>query len=133
MRAIAKNARAMNEDELFRAAKLKLFAILPAEEQGTLAHAVWQSIHALEDALSEERGKTIRLSRTRQKIGRVGERECVADLVMGKESDGFKLLLERRMLHLSFEALALGFADQFNAEVLVHARERLAAHSYVPQ
>jgi hypothetical protein len=46
--------------------------------------AVWQSIHALEDVLKQERGKAIVLSRTRQKIGRQGVVGCVADVVLGR-------------------------------------------------
>jgi hypothetical protein len=94
---------------------------------GTLEYEVWRSIHALEDALTDERGRTTRLSRTRQKIGRQDEAQCVADLVTGQPSDGFRMLAERDMLHLSFEAISLRFPDRFEEAVLDAARHRLAA------
>lgn len=46
---------------------------------------------ALEQALTEEAGKTKRLSRTRQKLDRVGVRKLLADLSLKPQpSLGFK-------------------------------------------
>ena len=39
----------------------RLIAILPQEQPGTIEHDFWQTIHAFEHALTEERGKTTRL------------------------------------------------------------------------
>ena len=125
LRQIAKNADEQGELSLARAARLKLYSILPGEELGTIEYAVWQSIFALEDVLKQERGKTIMLSRTRQKIGRQGVTACVADLVLGSASDGFRMLEEREMLDLSFEAIALKFPEKFEFRVLEAARKRL--------
>jgi hypothetical protein len=130
LRQIAANASGGRAPVLERAARLKLYAVLPAEQPGTVDHAVWQSIYALEDVLRQERGKTILLSRTRQKIARQGVIRCVADLVAGSASDGFRMLLERDMLDLSFEAVALRFPDAFDAAVLEAARIRLVAAGY---
>lgn len=130
LRQIAKNAHEQGAPELVRAAKLKLYSILPNEEPGTIEYAVWQSIYALEDVLKQERGKTILLSRTRQKIGRQGVVQCVADLVLGSASDGFRMLLERKMLELSFEAIALQFPDKFDQKILSAARQRLTDAGY---
>ena len=80
--------------------------------------------------LKQERGKTIMLSRTRQKIGRQGVTACVADLVLGSASDGFRMLEEREMLDLSFEAIALKFPEKFEFRVLEAARKRLFDSGY---
>lgn len=125
LRSIAFNARNSGAEDLLRAAKLKLFAVLPGEKTGTLEYDVWQSIHALEDTLTDERGKTVRLSRTRPKIAREGEVKCASDLIRGAESEGFRMLENRGMLHLSFEAVALRHSDRFTDEVLQAARLRL--------
>jgi hypothetical protein len=103
------------------------------DEPGTVEHAVWQSIYALEDVLKQERGKTIMLSRTRQKIGRSGEIQCIADIVLGAPSEGFRMLLERDLLELSFEAVALQFSEKFNVEVLEAAKARLCDAGYLSQ
>ncbi|MFC3613567.1 hypothetical protein ACFORG_07320 [Lutimaribacter marinistellae] len=86
----------------------------------------WRSITALEQVLSTERGKTIRLSRTRQKIARVGVEATLRDLAMQTQpSDGYFLLKERQMLDLSAEAVVLRFPDRFQENVLQAARDRL--------
>jgi hypothetical protein len=130
LRQVAKNAEKHGESALAMAARLRLYEVLPAEKPGTIEHAVWQSIYALEDVLKQERGKTILLSRTRQKIARHGEVKCVDDLVCGPPSDGFQMLLDRNMLDLSFEAVALKFQDKFCQASLDAARRRLQAVGY---
>jgi len=87
----------------------------------------WKSIAALENELSEERGKTIRLSRTRQKIARVGVEKTLADLALqAQPSDGYHLLKARNMLDLSAEAVVLRYPKRFAQEVLEAARMRLS-------
>lgn len=86
----------------------------------------WKSIFALEFALSEERGKTTRLNRTRQKISRVGVLQTLSDLALQPTaSEGYFLLRERGMLDMSAEAVVLRFPDRFSHDVLVAARRRL--------
>lgn len=126
LRQIAANARGKGELAVARAAELRLYAVLPSEEPGTFEHDVWQSIHALEGTLTAERGKTTRLGRTRQKIARVGELDTIRDLILGKKpSEGFFMLIERRMDDLTFEAVALRHPDRFDEAVLEAATARL--------
>lgn len=130
LRATIRNAKDKGIDEVARAAQLRLYAILPSAEPGTLEHDVWQSIHALEDALSLERQKTVRLSRTRQMIQRVGELETVASLIRkSTASEGFKMLKERDMLDLTFEAVALRHFGRFDSKIMELSRQRLASVS----
>lgn len=126
LRAFAKNAHRQGAENVRRAAQLRLYEILPASQPGTLEHDVWQSIYALEDQLKEERGKTVLLSRTRQKIARDGEVRTVADLVMGKQSEGYRMLVDRNMIDLTFEAVALRHPDRFEQHVLEAAKTRLS-------
>lgn len=86
----------------------------------------WKSITALEFALSDERGKTVRLSRTRQKITRVGVKQTLADLaISATPSDGYFLLKDRGMLEMSAEAVVLRHASEFEQPMLEAARARL--------
>lgn len=130
LRRIATNARRCGNDRVHDAALRRLYAVLPSAEPGTLEYDVWQSIHALEGELSRERGKTVRLGRTRPKIARDGEVKTVADLVRGAPSDGFQMLAERNMLDLSFEAVALRHAERFDGDVLEAAARRLREHGF---
>lgn len=127
LRQIAENARKKGQLTVARAAELRLYEILPSEEPGSFEHDVWRSIHALEGTLTNERGKTTRLGRTRQKIARVGELETVKDLIVGtkKPSEGFTMLIERQMPELTFEAVALRHPDRFDRIALDAAAERL--------
>lgn len=125
LKRMAANAHRLGETEIERAASLKLYSVMPSAEPGTLEYDVWRSIYALEGALKAERGKTIMLGRTRQKIARDGEVATVADLVMGTASNGFRMLIERRMEDHTFEAVALRHADRFDGVVLEAASARL--------
>lgn len=127
LRQIATNARQRGELAVARAADLRLYEILPSEKPGSLEYDVWRSIHALEGTLTNERGKTTRLGRTRQKIARVGELETVKSLVVGakKPSEGFSMLIEREMPELTFEAVALRHPERFDDTLLNSAAARL--------
>lgn len=125
LKIIAKNANQKDELEVEEAALRKLYSILPSQEPGTLEFDVWRSIHALEGTLKRERGKTVRLNRTRQKIAKQGEKVTITDLINGKISEGFVMLIERDMAEFAFEAVALRHPKQFNEDTLHHAQTRL--------
>ena len=89
---------------------------------------MWRAIYAFEELRREESGKTVQLSRTRQKIDRVGEVKTVTDLTLQKTpSKGFRMLKERGILELSFEALVVARAEHFPSNVVDAARSRLEA------
>jgi len=133
LRQIAMNAATAGNIDVERAASLRLYHVLPAEEPGTLEHDVWQSIHALEHALTSERGKTTLLARTRQKIKKVGEQQTVSGLLLsGKPSEGFRMLLDRAMPERTFEAVSLRHPDKFGEEELSVAQARLADVGLAP-
>ncbi len=127
LKRMAVNARRLGEADIERAASLRLYTVLPSAKPGTLEHDVWRSIHALEGALKDERGRTTLLGRTRQKVARDGERQTVADLVRGKASDGFRMLMDRGMVDHTFEAVALRHQALFEDEVISAAADRLRA------
>lgn len=90
---------------------------------------MWVSIHALEELESAERGKTIRLQRTRNLIAQVGEQECVERLLLkSTPSSGYDMLLRRDMPDLLFEAIALRHPGRFSERALANARSRIPAH-----
>ncbi len=128
LRRFIENARRMKALDVRDAAFRRLVEILPEEEPGSVEHDFWRSIHALEQVLLEERGKTVRLSRTRQKIARVGVMQTLRDFAAKKSpSQGFEMLLERGMPELTGEAIVLRHTDLFDPEVVTAARTRLVA------
>lgn len=120
------NARRGGQSTIANAAFRRLIAILAQKEPGTVEYDFWQTIHAFEHILKEERGKTTRLSRTRQKVARVGEIETLRGwAVSTKSTDGFTMLIERSMPELTGEAIVLRHADKFDTAVVEAARVRL--------
>ena len=133
LRTIIDNAKKRGAERLADAAFRRLIAILPAERPGSLEHDFWQTIHAFEHLLTEERGRTTRLSRTRQKVARVGVQQTLADwAVATQETDGFRMLLDRDMPELSGEAVILRNADHFGPEMIAAARTRLESAGVDP-
>ena len=131
LRQYMKNARERGADDVYDAAFQRLISVQPSAQVGTIAHDVWRTIYAFEELLKEERGRTVRLSRTRQKIQRDGEVKTVMDLTLKADpSDGFLMLKDRGILKLSFEALVVARADRFPSDVIDAARARLEGHGF---
>jgi len=120
------NARNKGEAGIADMAFRRLIAILPHEQPGTIEHDFWQAIHAFEYVLSEERGKTTRLARTRQKVKRVGVIQTLKDWALSnKSTEGFQMLVDRAMPELPGEAVVLRHAGTFDKTVVDAARRQL--------
>ena len=126
LRALISNAKRQNSSSVYEAAFKELCLVLPSSNPGTVEHEFWQTIHAFEEILSEERGKTVRLSRTRQKIGRVGERKVLEDFARhSKATEGFEMLIARGLPEMTGEAIVLRFRHEFDEATVMAAQARL--------
>jgi hypothetical protein len=116
-------------DAAFRRLALVQAAGAPRDggaEPGSVAHDFWRTIFAFEQLLLEERGKTIRLSRTRQKIARVGEARTLADFAEAtKETRGFEMLMARGLPEMTGEAIILRHPEDFDEDTRAAAAARL--------
>ena len=86
----------------------------------------WKAVVAAEEAATLKNGRTTRLSRTRQKIARVGVIETMAELA-GSETlhQGFELQRAADKLQFSFEYVVLKHPDVFPSDVRRTARLKL--------
>ena len=126
LRNTIRNAKTKGVDEVAEAAFRRLVEVLPEAKPGTVEHDFWRTIAAFEEVLREERGKTVRLTRTRQKIAKVGVKQTLADFATEPHStEGFRMLMERQMPELTGEATIIRHADDFSPEVVAGARLRL--------
>lgn len=121
-----KNAKSKGADDVAEAAFNRLVEILPQEKPGTLEWDFWRTIHAFELILTNERERTTRLNRTRQKVAKVGIPQTLADWALkAKVTEGFTMLQERNMLNLAGEAIILRHPDRFEEDVRQAAALRL--------
>lgn len=128
LRGMLANARAKGAETVGRAALLRLAEILPEATPGSVEHDFWRTIHIFEEMLTDERGRTTRLSRTRQKITRVGVLKTLEDFCLARSAtDGFRMLIERGLPELTGEAVVLRHADRFPEPLLAAARARLSS------
>ena len=128
LRQLIANAQGRpNSKPVADAAFRRLIGLVPGEEPGTLAHDFWSTILAFEQMLTEERGKTTRLARTRQKLARVGVVETLRGFAEGPPTAGFKMLVERSMREHTGEALIVRHADRFDPATVAAAQARLDA------
>jgi hypothetical protein len=128
-----KNAKRLGRDDVYQAAFRQLCRAEGRNIDDPLEAEFAMVMRALEQALSEEAGKTKRLSRTRQKLDRVGTRQTLADLALKSQpSLGFLKLVEFQMADMSAEALVVKYRDQFEPHVVRAANDRLVAHGIKP-
>ena len=127
LRQMRHNAQRLGARSVEDAALRRLAAILPDEEPGTIEHDFWMTIHTVEELLGQDRGRTGRMTRMRQKIEKVGVRKVLEDAATAaKPDDGFQLLIEHGMPELTGEAIVLRHPEGFEPAVIDAARARLS-------
>jgi hypothetical protein len=128
LETLIKNATRLGNAVVAEAAFRKRISLVPAERPGSVEHDFWQMVQAFEYALSEERGKNTRLSRTRLKVEKAGVVQTLRDWAVGsQETAGFTMLLARGMPEFTGEAVTLRHRDLFEPPVVEAAQQRLTA------
>jgi hypothetical protein len=127
LKEMLSKARQQGVVELEKAAFEKLISIVPGETPGTLEHDFWKMVHAFETIRTQENGTTL-LSRTRQKVARVGVLQTLTEWALDDRiTEGFRMLMERNLPELTGEAIVLRHPERFDPNVVAAASARLKA------
>ncbi len=126
LRVMITTARNVGADDVAEAATQRLYVLEPQEDPASMEHDFFQTMTALELVLSEERGKLVRLSPTRQRVAREGVAQVLQSLALEDEPDErYTMLLERGLPELTTEAVILRHRDRFSTDAFKAAKERL--------
>src|SRR5688572_1050291 len=90
LRTLMSNAKQRARMDVYEQAFRQLCRIEGRDHDDPLDREFHEVMAALEQALTEARGKTTRLNRTRQKLKRVGVQALISDLARSRQpSEGF--------------------------------------------
>lgn len=129
LRSLMLNAKRQERMDVYNQAFRQLCRVQGRNYDDPLDRDFHEVMAALEQALTETRGRTTRLIRTRQKLKRVDVQTLINDLATSKQpSQGFLQLLEFGMGDMSAEHLVLRYSDRFPAATVEAARRRLVTH-----
>lgn len=121
-------ANARGKSRPVEMAALRQLAWVSAKhDEGTVQHACWVSVHAVEELRKLAGRKVYRMNRMRPKIEKDGEVEALAYCIL-KETEGFPEILDYGMPELTAEAIAWQYPAYFDSSLLQIAKERLAQH-----
>ena len=106
-------------------AALRRIAVVSAQHApGTIEHACWEMVHAVE-ALRRLKGRKVwRMHRLRPKIEKDGEKVAL-EYCARNRTDGFDEVMAYGVPELTAEAIVLRFSAAFSADTLAAARARL--------
>ena len=97
-------------------------------EAGSVEHDFLQTIFAFEQLLREERGKAVRLTKTRTKFTKSGAIKALESFAeVTGEMTGFDTLMARGLSDMTGEAVILRHPDDFDAATRDAATARLDA------
>ncbi|KQW81822.1 hypothetical protein [Brevundimonas sp. Root1279] len=129
---LIQNAKRLGYPKVEEAAFRRLISLHPECEPGSIDHDFWSMVQAFEYVLTEERGKTTRLGRTRPKALKDGVVATLAGWATSNQvTEGFQMLQDREMLDLSGEAIVIRHPDEFAPEVVEAAKRRLESVGYL--
>ena len=92
----------------------------PAERES------YEAVYAYEEALSSQKGRTIRAGRTWPMIREHGIIGAVERIVTRRrETEGYRVLVEMGMEDMAFEAVVLRHTESFSPEAVAASNDRL--------
>jgi hypothetical protein len=129
LRQLMVNARRLGRTDVYWKAFGRLCALQGMSEGDPLHRDFAQTLAAYEELLTDKNGRTTRASRTRQKLARKGVEQSLEDWALAvKPTEGFALLMDNNLEHLTGEHLVIKYSDRFSAEAVKQARARIEGY-----
>lgn len=126
LRKIMVNAYRIGDTEYAERAKRRVWE-LHRVGNTELEQRFGEMIAAYESLLTERNDRTTRATRTWQKVRNMGVKPAIIEWVTSKqERQGFIDLVEAGYGEFTIEALVAGMPNEFEADVVIAARKRLA-------
>lgn len=128
VRNLLNNAKRLGKDALVFECQIRIGELAGEKFEDAVEREFWTAIAFAEELLTVENGKATKLSRTRQKVQRVGFSRTVNDLAAAATvSDGFLTLVNGGRPDLTAEAIVLRHVAAFEPAVRDAARAKLDA------
>jgi hypothetical protein len=129
LRRLLANAERAGMSELVLKCQVRIAELAGQQYDDVLDREFWAAVTAAEEISSRKNRKTTRLSRTRQKVKRVGVVQCLIDWALDpKVTQGFKILVEGNHAELTGEAIVARHADKFPPAAVEAAKSKLAQY-----
>jgi hypothetical protein len=129
LRGAMKNAEKAGMSDLVLKCQVRIAELAGQAYDEELEREFWTAVAAAEEISTQKNGKTTRLSRTRQKVGRVGVVQCLTDWALDpKVTQGFSILVDGGHSELTGEAIVVRHAAKFSADAVESAKKKLAEH-----
>lgn len=126
LRNLMANALRLGHGDLVLGCQIRLAELGSQQFEDALEKEFWTAVNIAEEFKTAENGKTTRLSRTRQKYNRDGAKKCVQDLATRPAmTEGFRILADNGRVDLTFEAVLLRHANQFDESTVDIAKTKL--------
>lgn len=126
IRSLMVNARRLGYDDLVVQCQVRIAEIGSQQFDDALEKEFWTAVYLAEEFKTSENGKSTRLTKTRQKYNRDGAKKCVGDLVARPAIDeSFRILADNGRVDLTFEAVLLRHANQYDESAITIAKTKL--------
>ena len=94
-----------------------------------LEYSFWGQVWHYEQFLSEKNKKKTYARYTRRAVEDLGVKTFLENLIRKPETLGFKSLEEFNSLDISYEQVVIKHAEEFDADIIDEANERLSKHN----
>jgi len=127
LRNLMANAARAGMSDLVLKCQIRIAELAGQTFDEELEREFWTAVTVAEEIATQKNRRTTRLSRTRQKVRRVGVVQCLIDWALDQHvTQGFELLVEGGYARLTGEAIVIRHADRFPTAAVESAKYKLS-------